>query len=177
MEIKMYDRAIDEFDRALKLEPGNLAGLLGQGDCFARKGRTHQALIRYQDAAATHTDSPKPFLKIGALYLREDNAESRDEASQAFLRATKIDPECKEAYNNLGVISMQAARVDDAARKFEKAIKIDDEFADAHLNLGILNEEFRRNRILALHHYYKYLALDGPRADEVRKWVNDLQEK
>jgi tetratricopeptide (TPR) repeat protein len=176
-DIKEYDRALDEFASALALQPGDLGAMLGQGDCYARKGRADQALQRYQEAAKLHPDSPKPSLKIGNLYLGDDKKESVARAIEAFNQAAKLDPACKEAYNNLGVIAMRDAKNDEAAKHFEKAIDIDETFADAHLNLGIVLEETKKNNILALHHYTRYVELHGSRSPEVKLWIKDLEKK
>jgi len=45
------------------------------------------------------------------------------------------------------------------------------------LNLGILYEQERKNKILALKNYLDYVDLGGSKADEVRKWIEDLKKE
>lgn len=175
---KEFDRALKEFEQALAFDPKNLKGLLDKGDCQVKRERPNEALVAYREAAKIHPNSPRPHLKIGNLWrgiwIKDKKPESFNEAVNAYKRAVNKDADCKEGFNNLGVIHMQNKQVDEAANYFEKALEKDPDFADAHMNFGILNEEYRKRKTLALYHYRRYVQLEGPNKDKVKTWIADL---
>lgn len=178
LEHKEYARAVGELERALQYDPRNLEGLLKLGDAYKSAGRTQQALKQYNLAAQYHEHQPRVYLKIGNLYIDDRaNQEHQAQAYRAYQRAVSIDPNYKEAYNNLGILDMTAGRVDEAMQNFQKVIDIDNDYANAHLNLGILYEEYKRNTMKAYYHYSEYVRLGGRRADEVQGWIKELENR
>jgi tetratricopeptide (TPR) repeat protein len=177
LDIKEYDRAIPELNKALEMEPENLEARLALGDAYARKGRTQTALEQYDRAGEEHPNEPKVYCRVGLLYIDNRSAESQNKAREAYEKALAVDPAYRPALNNLGVIAMQAGKTDDAIGYFERVIKTDEKFADAHLNLGILYQDFKNDPMRAYYHYQRYVDLDGPRSDEVKKWIQEMQKK
>jgi tetratricopeptide (TPR) repeat protein len=58
------------------------------------------------------------------------------EAIRLYRRTLEIDPDCAEAYYNLGVISLEAGRFESAVENFQNAIALFPDFPQAHNNLG-----------------------------------------
>jgi len=178
-EMAEYDRAISEYERALRIDPRSLDARLGLGDCYRRKGNGYfnNALVQYRKAQAQYPTEPRVHLKIGVLYMKSNQPGARAEARKAFQRAIVEDPAYKSAYNNLGILSMQEGNAEKAIEYFAKVLDIDTDYANAHLNLGILYQDYQRNENLAYYHYRRYLDLGGRRAKEVRKWMQTLEGK
>jgi tetratricopeptide (TPR) repeat protein len=61
-----------------------------------------------------------------------------DEAVSLFREALKINPEFKEAYNNLGIALLSQGKLDEAISQFREALKINPEYVNARYNLGTL---------------------------------------
>ncbi|MCS5623512.1 MAG: tetratricopeptide repeat protein, partial [Candidatus Marinimicrobia bacterium] len=55
-----------------------------------------------------------------------------------FQKAVAIKPDYAEAYNNLGLVSIDLDLPDEAIKHFQKAVAIKPDYAEAHNNLGTL---------------------------------------
>ncbi len=175
--IKEFEKAAEQAQRALKYDNDNLEAQLLLGDSLAGLKRTSAALKAYAKAAHSHPADSEPYFKMGNVYIRDASPSGQKRAADAFKQAIQIDPRNKQAFNNLGVIAMSSGDIDSAVTYLKRALELDEDFADAHLNLGILYEEHRRDNLLALHHYYRYLELNGKRSADVRNWVDQLKKQ
>ena len=70
-----------------------------------------------------------------AMALREQG--DLDGAIESYKRAIHIDPNCAEAYNNIGNIYKEAGNLDSAIENYLTAIKLDPVYVAAHHNLGV----------------------------------------
>jgi tetratricopeptide (TPR) repeat protein len=175
--IKEFEKAAEQAQRALKYDEDNIEAQLLLGDSLTGLKRTSAALKAYAKAAHAHPANSEPYFKMGNVYIRDASPSGQKRAADAFKQAIQIDPRNKQAFNNLGVIAMSSGDIDSAVTYLKRALELDEDFADAHLNLGILYEEHRRDNLLALHHYYRYLELNGKRSADVRSWVNQLKKQ
>ncbi|MBN1866691.1 tetratricopeptide repeat protein [Candidatus Sumerlaeota bacterium] len=174
VEMREYDKAEEEFTRALSLDPTNLDGLLALGDVLNKQGRAQAALDQYQKAAKMHPREPRVQLKIGNLFINDKRPEAQEAARKAFKRAGQIDPSYYRAFNNLGIIEMNAGNYDEAIEHFKKVLELEPEYANAHLNLGIIYQDHKGNKLDAYYHYSRYIELGGERSPEVEQWRSAL---
>jgi serine/threonine-protein kinase len=98
-------KAIDEFNRALALDPLYAPAYTGLADAFATLG--------------------------DVLYLLPSR-EAFAQAEAASLRALRLDPSQAEAHATLGHLRMHAWRWAEAEREFQEALEIDGDYASAH---------------------------------------------
>ena len=77
----------------------------------------------------------KKYFNEGILYTQTQQS---DKAIESFKIAIKIDPNFKDAHNNLGTVYLEIKQYDKAEQSFKKAIKIDSNFKEPHNNLGII---------------------------------------
>lgn len=76
----------------------------------------------------------KALKNLGNDYL---NGGDFEKAKECYLQALKLNPDYAEAYNNLGILSLDHERkYDAAAAYFRQAILIKPDLANAHFNLG-----------------------------------------
>lgn len=100
-------------------------------------------------------------------------APARDDLTRALAGPLPEDLKAS-ARNNLGVALYRSGNEAEAARQFESTTRAGATSAQATLNLAIaLHERGEAARALPL--YEQYLKMGGPRADEVRGWVEDLR--
>jgi len=57
-----------------------------------------------------------------------------DEAIESYSKAIELQPDCAEAYSNLGVLLIEQGRVDEAIESFRKAIELQPDCAKAYFN-------------------------------------------
>jgi tetratricopeptide (TPR) repeat protein len=71
---------------------------------------------------------------LGNDYL---NGSDFEKAKECYLQALELNPDYAEAYNNLGLLSLDHQRkYDDATAYFRQAILLKPDLANAHFNLG-----------------------------------------
>ena len=113
------------------------------------------------------------FLR-GTLQLAAGQPGAAREDLARALTGPLPDDLAAAARNNLGVALNRSGNTAEATRQFEAARRIGAASAQATLNLAIaLHERGEAARALPL--YEQYLRAGGPRAEEVRGWVEDLR--
>ena len=110
----------------------------------------------------------------GSLALAAGNtAGAREDLTRALAGPLPDDLKAA-ARNNLGVALHRSGNAGEAARQFEGTTRGGGSSPQATLNLAIsLHERGEAARALPL--YEQYLRMGGPRADEVRVWVEELR--
>lgn len=86
-------------------------------------------------AASAYSQEVKEYLQEGSRLLKENRIE---EAKKEFEKALKVDTQCPEAYNNLGLAFYRSGDLHLAAENFRKALNIDPMFAPSLTNLGLI---------------------------------------
>lgn len=134
----------------------------------AKSELTAYTLQRPNDAAG--------WLKLGFAQLRGGGDTLPAERSFSAVLSLKVD--AAEAYNGLGLASLQAGKPRDAAQFFAAALRSRPGFAPALLNLATVNLEYLHDRRAALAGYQSYLTLTPRPAnyDEVKALVAGLTQ-
>jgi tetratricopeptide (TPR) repeat protein len=169
---QQYDRAAEEYERALAADPTRLEPRLDLGDMMMRLERYPRARIYFERAMEDFPDSPRPCLKMGNYYLAINQPER---ARDYFRLATEKDPLYAEAYNNLAVMAMRDKNYTEAARLLDELLKLDPNYANAYFNRGIIASDVEKDTTLALSLFRKYIDLGGARAAEVQGWITELE--
>jgi len=91
-------------------------------------------------ALEDHPNEPLLWYEIGRIHTEQKQFA---EAVMEFTRATKLDPEFAEAYNQLGIVLAESGQLTEAEATFRSALRIDPYDANASRNLQALNA-FRR---------------------------------
>lgn len=96
-------------------------------------------LKQYPNNAALHYAQGLVYLKrrtsSDVTYIR-DSKNLLDEAIKEFVKAVNLDSNYYQAYNAMGVATLQLGNSSDAKELFETALKINPQFATAYDNLG-----------------------------------------
>lgn len=144
---RAYDRAIEDFDKVLILEPDNYLALVARGDAFSQLGDVGRALADLNRAV---TLAPRSAVALVARGQAESRRGNQTAAEADYEAALKIDPRHEQALINLAAI--RALRGDPAAAipLLDRAIDIDPRNALALYNRGYAN--------FALKQYDKALA-------------------
>ena len=113
------------------------------------------------------------FLR-GTLQLAAGQTAAAREDLERALAAPLPEDLKSAARNNLGIALHRSGNTAEATRQFEASTRGGAGSAQATLNLAIaLHERGEPARALPL--YEQYLRMGGPRADEVRGWVEELR--
>jgi serine/threonine-protein kinase len=128
------DLALQEFQRALDLNPRDPSALLGQAGAYERIGRTADAEATFKKAVALRPDYWDGYSSLGLFYLRQRRY---DEAIQQLRRVLELTPDNAQTYSNLGVALHNSQKNVEAEAAYKKAIELAPSYA-AYVNLGTL---------------------------------------
>lgn len=168
------EAAIDEYQRAMQIDPGQIDPRLAMGDLMMRDHRDLQARFYYEEARKRFPDSPRPDLKLGNLALQ---MKQRDLAAEYFRKALEKDPRYAEALNNLGVMAMEDKNYAEATRLFDQALAMRPDYPNALLNRGIIAGDVEHDTTTALRMYRRYVELKGPSSQKVQRWIQQLEAR
>ncbi|MDO8835247.1 MAG: tetratricopeptide repeat protein [Vicinamibacterales bacterium] len=101
---------------------------------YHRNGDFENALVQYRAVLETNELNAEAQNNLGLLYL---DKHLYDEATQAFRRATFIDPRYFKAHNNLGIALLKSGNVDAAVSEFRWIVAQDARNLEALTNLAL----------------------------------------
>jgi tetratricopeptide (TPR) repeat protein len=113
--------AREEATFILDRDPKNLDALLLWAGSAETPQEVSAAVERLEQAQADFGERAKPYLALGALYLRKQDA---DKAEQAFKRAVTVEPKSIEAHTLLGNFYLARRDTANAEREFKAAAAI-----------------------------------------------------
>lgn len=129
------------WSKTARCAPGAAAPYNNLGTAALRKGRTAEALSRFQQAARLEPSNPRPHHNLGLALQRLGRIE---EAEQAYRRALRAKPDHDKALNNLGLLLMERGRMEQAQVLFERAIQSNPVQPAPYVNLGTLHQRAGR---------------------------------
>ncbi|HST78349.1 MAG TPA: tetratricopeptide repeat protein, partial [Verrucomicrobiae bacterium] len=126
------DLALQEFQRALILEPHNADALLGIAAAYENQGRLNDAENTYKRAAALRPDYWEGYNRLGLFYYHHKR---NAEAIAQFEHVISLTPDNVAPYLNEGATYIESGELNKAADALTKAIKISPNYA-VYANLG-----------------------------------------
>jgi serine/threonine protein kinase/tetratricopeptide (TPR) repeat protein len=132
-----YDLALQEFQKALDINPRDAGALIGMAGVYEHMGRISDAEANYKHAIALRPDYWDAYNSLGDFYDRQRRFQ--DSLAQ-YRRIIELTPDNTAAYNNLGIEYMaltdpQSLALAEAA--FQKSIQIAPTY-QAYADLGWL---------------------------------------
>ncbi len=107
------DRAVDAYQRALRLNPGHVVSHLNLGRRLHENGDLEEAESHYRQAQAADPDSATAAFNLGVALEDQDRL---DESIEAYLRALRLDPDMSAAHFNLAGLYERDGRDTEAIR-------------------------------------------------------------
>jgi tetratricopeptide (TPR) repeat protein len=148
--------AIQQFEKALRLTPGDVEVHDNLGVTLEHVGRIAEALQHYETALRLKPYFPEAHSNLGNALLRTGRV---PEAIQQYEEALRLRPDYAEAEYNLGGALDQAGRTAEAIRHFEAAVRLKPDYAAARNNLGnLLHREGHTPE--AIQHYEAALRIE-----------------
>ncbi|MBN2351715.1 MAG: tetratricopeptide repeat protein [Spirochaetales bacterium] len=130
-----FQGAIEDFKKALTLDPDYAAAYNNMGTVYSAKGDLEQAVKEYDKAVQLDPRYAEAYNNRGKAY-----ADMRDykQAMKDFNKTIELNPNYAEAYKNRGNAYSDLGDRAMADKDYAKAIEVDPEFADAYINRGNL---------------------------------------
>jgi tetratricopeptide (TPR) repeat protein len=130
---RAYDRAIEDFDKVLVIEPDNVEALVSRGDAFGQLGDLGRAMADLNRAVALAPDKPTALLARGQVESRRGNLAG---AARDYEAALKLDPRYADAMVNLAAVRSIQGQSGAAVELLDQAIAIDRRNPIAFYNRG-----------------------------------------
>jgi len=195
-----FEKAIEDFDRAIALDPYFRDAFLNRGTAFENMGRFDSAIENFDAAIAlspsyeVYFNRGVTFEKTGQLakaiadyrdaialnpsryeaYLAAGRVQGKsgsfDKAIEYFTRAIVINPMYAESYNNRGLSYLYLGQDDRALEDFNKAIELDQTVAITYHNRGTLYLR-TGNKRLAIADFQRACDLGNGKACAVLKAI------
>jgi Flp pilus assembly protein TadD len=129
--------AVDHFQQALAIRPGDAELYTNLGAALAEQGRPAEAAEHFRRALALTPGSSPAHNNLGNALLQQGQVA---EAIQHYENALRISPGDAEAHNNLGQALARQGRVAEAAGHFRRALTLRPDFRAAQSNLDRLQK-------------------------------------
>jgi tetratricopeptide (TPR) repeat protein len=175
--LKQYDAAIDNFEKALSINPRLMDVFTNLVILQAANGEIDQAMARCNRILEEFSDDTKITSIVynlkGGLYLAEQNTSA---AEAAFKKAVEKNSNYLRPYFSLARIYMSENRQDEAIEQYNAVLEKDPKQAGSHMMLGTIYEMQKRYD-LAEKHYRKTLEINSEFAPAANNLAYILAEK
>jgi lipoprotein NlpI len=145
-----FDRAIADYDEAIRRRPGNASGFNNRGEAYARKGDYDRAIADFSEAIELKPSNvvgksdPRPFdyalvfSNRGAAY---SNKHDYDRAIEDFSEAIRRNPAYSEAFDNRGIAYSNKGDFVHAIEDFDASLRLNPKDAYALYGRGVAKQE------------------------------------
>ncbi len=158
---KEYDKAIEAYEEAVKINPKDDSAYNNMGSAYANKKEYDKAIEAYKKAIEINPKYDSAYYNMGIAY---DDKKEYDKAIDAFEKAIEINPKYADAYNNMGNAYYNKKEYDKAIEVYKKAIEINPKYADAYYNMGITYSN-KKEYDKAIEVYKKAIEINPKYAD------------
>lgn len=132
------DRAIGEFQTALKLDPYFFSSRHALGVAFMRKGRTEEAAEQFRLASSLRPNSAEAQCNLANALIQ--SGRFRD-AVDAYTVCLDLEPADASARYNLGIAYYETRNADAAVVQFSQTLALNPDHFGARYNLGVIFAE------------------------------------
>jgi Tfp pilus assembly protein PilF len=129
------DEAIQNFQRALQIDPDFVISLENLGSAYRQAKRWDDAQKVLQRALQLSPEDAEANYGMGMVFAQRDDTEQAYEYLQKALASRPAYP---EALNNLGILYLRTHRAEDAEKSFKESIRVAPAFDQSYLNLARL---------------------------------------
>ena len=130
----MHDRAIADFDEAIRLKPDFAEAYHGRGIAYFNKGEHDHAVENYNKAIDLDPDYAEAYNNCGIAYFSKGE---HNHAVENYNKAIDLDSGYAKAYNNRGVAYSSSGEYEHAIEDYDKAIELKPDYAEAYNNRGV----------------------------------------
>jgi tetratricopeptide (TPR) repeat protein len=117
-----YDRAIQDFGEAIKLNPDDAENFYLRASAYRHKGENGPAIQDYDQAIKLNPYDDIAFISRGIAYM---NKGEYDRGIQDFNQAIKLNADDADAFYNRGLAYAYKRQCDRAIEDFNRASKLD----------------------------------------------------
>jgi len=128
-----YSRALDSFEKALAILPGNVLLLEGKGICYFALNRDNLAIETFQQIIKAHPEYLSASKHLAWYYTRENR---HDEVIRVLKKTLDYDRNDKDIYLLLGASHAKREEYKEAISAYKQAIGLGEKSAATYFALG-----------------------------------------
>ncbi|MBT6220898.1 MAG: tetratricopeptide repeat protein, partial [Rhodospirillaceae bacterium] len=133
--LQRFDRAIDDFTKALSLDDSLDAAYFGRGMAYGRNKELKRGIDDLGVFIQRNPKSSLAYTKRGVRYIwNKDFKRARDD----LMKAISLNPNNAEAHDDLGVALAQLGQIEKAVGHFIQSKTLDPSYQKAHHNLAMV---------------------------------------
>jgi murein DD-endopeptidase MepM/ murein hydrolase activator NlpD len=166
-----YDRALQDFDRAIALEPDFEQAFRSKGDAYRRKGLIKQAIAAFDRAIRIKPDYATAFADRALSYQALGKV---DQALQDFDKAITLLPDVAQIYFSRAQVYERKGTLDAALADLDRAVALEPNVARHLAARGRVKARLGRNDLAAAD-FEAALKLDA-RLIGPRRWLKQFEE-
>lgn len=129
------DRAIEDFNEAIRLKPDLAEAFYDRAIAFDDKGESDRAIQDYGQAIRLRPDFSEAFKNRGTSFIYKGQY---DRAIEDFDHAIRLKPDDFKAFRDRGVLFTIKEMYDRAAQDFDEAIRLKPDFGPSFLDRGLV---------------------------------------
>ncbi len=150
-----YRRAIEDYDKAIEINPKCLEAYNNRGAAYAKLGNYRRATEDYDRAIEIDPECVLSYVYRGSAYLELANP---GKALSDYDRAVGIDPENPDGYANRGAAYDKLGNYRQAVSDYDRAVEINHDYAWAYNGRGASYAKLG-NRSQAISDYDKAIEI------------------
>lgn len=116
-----YEQAVEDFQRALRLNPFSVAAHRGLAGAYELMGRLEEAEATFRQAIQMQPKDWAGYQMLGAFYIR---TAAYEKAEQCYRRITELTPDNYGGFRTLGAVYYYLGRYDEAIAMYEHSLKL-----------------------------------------------------
>ena len=113
-----WDRAIADFDEAIRLKPDFVFAFNNRGNTYYFKGHLDRAIKDYDEAIRLNPDLSEAFSNRGNIYRKQGNI---DRAIMDYDKAIHLNPENAQVFADRGLAYEKKGKLTKALRDYKRA--------------------------------------------------------
>jgi tetratricopeptide (TPR) repeat protein len=132
-----YAEAIEKYNEALKIDPGNLYADFELSYTLFASGKGSDAIPLLEKVIASDSElTAGAYDLLGSIY---DNANQSDKAIEAYKAGIKANPQYQRLYYNLGIAYFRKKKYAEAEQSAIQSIKLDPKHASSQRMYALVN--------------------------------------
>ncbi len=125
---RQYDRAIQDFDQAIRLNPSHADAWASRGNAYQEKGEHDKAIADFDRVLRLTPNDASAFYNRGNGYFGKGQY---DRAIQDYDQASRLRPNHASTHYNRGLSYERTGRPEQAIPNFDQAIRLNPSHAGA----------------------------------------------
>ena len=178
LKLGKHDQAIDQFKKALEIDPHYTVGPFLFGDIYTDAKNYQEKINDFKDVIKTNLEYARAYNYLGLTYLKQKNYSA---AKNSLLESIRVNPKYAKANNNLGVLYEEMGNTAKAIESYRLAQRIDPNDPDSFYNLGLVYDSLKdgdnsvRHMVLAKKAHEKKYGQKG--IDSITEKLDQLEKK